>query len=428
MIENSSIQLFGTVFFAIAVLHTFLAKPILNFSHRFPRGSGRESFFHLMGEIEIVFGFWAAIFLLVAGFTVGFSEVISYNEKVLFTEPIFVFCIMVIASTKPVLSFAKGLIHKISLLLSKLFRIRQIYADIFVILTVGPLAGSFITEPAAMTVTAILLFQLLERPSSKMLYCILAVLFVNVSIGGTLTHFAAPPVLMVAGKWNWDMAYVFSHLGYKSFFAVILNALLLVFYFRKEIKNECLNIQVSRSEVRIPHWVTILHLIILGLLVAVAHYSQTAFGIFLFFLGVTTVTKKYQEPLRLKESLLVAFFLGGIILFGAFQSWWLEPVLTSLSEKALFFGAVALTAVTDNAALTYLGSQVEGLSETSKYFLVAGAVAGGGLTVIANAPNAAGFSILQSKFKGGLNPVYLLLAAVPPTLVAILFLELLPSL
>ena len=61
------------------------------------------------------------------------------------------------------------------------------------------------------------------------------------------------------------------------------------------------------------------------------------------------------------------------------------------AQSALFFGAAALTAITDNAALTYLGSLVEDISDQSKYSLVAGAVAGGGLTVIANAPNPAGF-------------------------------------
>jgi len=86
----------------------------------------------------------------------------------------------------------------------------------------------------------------------------------------------------------------------------------------------------------------------------------------------------------------------------------------------VYFAAAALTAVTDNAALTYLGSLVEGLSPAFKYALVAGAVTGGGLTVIANAPNPAGFSILRGNFPdGAISPLWLLIAAVPPTLVAL---------
>ena len=78
-----------------------------------------------------------------------------------------------------------------------------------------------------------------------------------------------------------------------------------------------------------------------------------------------------------------------------------------------------LTAVTDNAALTYLGSLVEGTNEVWRYMLVAGAVAGGGLTVIANAPNPAGFSILRGCFPdGAISPKNLILAALVPTLVA----------
>jgi Na+/H+ antiporter NhaD/arsenite permease-like protein len=78
-----------------------------------------------------------------------------------------------------------------------------------------------------------------------------------------------------------------------------------------------------------------------------------------------------------------------------------------------------LTAFTDNAALTYLGSLVDGLSDGFKYALVAGAVTGGGLTIIANAPNPAGLAILRSYFDDeAVNPLGLFLAALPPTLIA----------
>ena len=79
-----------------------------------------------------------------------------------------------------------------------------------------------------------------------------------------------------------------------------------------------------------------------------------------------------------------------------------------------------LTAVTDNAALTYLGSLVPGLDDEFKYALVAGAVTGGGLTVIANAPNPAGYAILRDHFDdASISPLGLLAAAAAPTLVAI---------
>ena len=98
-----------------------------------------------------------------------------------------------------------------------------------------------------------------------------------------------------------------------------------------------------------------------------------------------------------------------------------EPLLLGMDASTVYAGATALTAVTDNAALTYLGSLVEGLSDEFKYALVAGAVTGGGLTVIANAPNPAGFAILRGNFEDeSIHPLGLLIAATPPTITAII--------
>ena len=143
-------------------------------------------------------------------------------------------------------------------------------------------------------------------------------------------------------------------------------------------------------------------------------------GIFLVFLGLAEAYRRYHDKLLLREGLMVAFFLAGLIVIGGQQQWWLEQALANLDGSTLFFGAAALTAITDNAALTYLGSLVEGVSEEFKYALVAGAVAGGGLTVIANAPNPAGYSLLKDSFdEQSINPLGLLIAALPPTFVAI---------
>lgn len=428
----STMEILGTGIFAIAIIHTFAVQKILQWSHHFPKGSIANGFLHLMSEIEIVFGAWAAIFLLLLGMIQGSDAAIEYQEGLNFTEPLFVFCIMVIASTRPILALAGTSIHYVSIFLRKLFRTPEKLTDIFVILTLGPLSGSLVTEPAAMTVTALLLVSIFHSPPERLAYFLMAVLFVNISVGGALTPFAAPPILMVAGRWGWDFSFVFRHFGLKSILITLINAFALVVYFRKDIQQYCyglFEVEQKRENqgVEIPLGVTLLHLIFLVLLVLTAHHEKVFMGVFLFFLGLTTVTKRYQETLRLRESLLVAFFLGGIIVFGAFQKWWLEPLLGSMSDATLFKGATLLTAVTDNAALTYLGSQVPHLSEASRYALVAGAIAGGGLTVIANAPNPAGFSILNHKFPGGnVNPLKLFAAAIIPTIVALLCLWLLP--
>ena len=122
---------------------------------------------------------------------------------------------------------------------------------------------------------------------------------------------------------------------------------------------------------------------------------------FLFFLGYTQAYKAHQSRLIIKEALLVGFFLAGLVVLGGMQQWWLQPIVSGLEPRVLFFGALALTAVTDNAALTCLGSLIDGISAQAQYMLVAGAVAGGGLTVIANAPNPAGVALLRGGFNNG---------------------------
>jgi predicted cation transporter len=170
----------------------------------------------------------------------------------------------------------------------------------------------------------------------------------------------------------------------------------------------------------------LMHVLFLIGIVTFAHHPAVFLGLFMFFLGFTAAYERYQSPLILREGLLVAFFLAGLVVLGGMQRWWLEPALLSMNAQAVFFGATALTAITDNAALTYLGSLVPGLSEGFKYALVAGAVTGGGLTIIANAPNPAGATILKSGFdEGAIDAGKLFLAALAPTLVAMLAFNLL---
>ena len=93
-------------------------------------------------------------------------------------------------------------------------------------------------------------------------------------------------------------------------------------------------------------------------------------------------------------------------------------MLGSLGEIPLFWGAVVLTAFNDNALITYLATLVPNLNESFKIAVVEGAVTGGGLTVIANAPNPAGQALLGRFFDGPINPLRLLMAAMKPTLIA----------
>jgi hypothetical protein len=144
---------------------------------------------------------------------------------------------------------------------------------------------------------------------------------------------------------------------------------------------------------------------------------------FLFFLGFARATAPHQTPVDLRSPLLVGFFLAGLVTHGGLQAWWISPVLGSLTELPLFFGALVLTAFNDNALITFLSTLVPDMSDALHHAVVAGAVAGGGLTVIANAPNPAGQAILSEHFEDGISPLGLLLGALVPTAVmAVVFL------
>ncbi|MEW6057237.1 MAG: putative Na+/H+ antiporter [Bdellovibrionota bacterium] len=422
------VEYLSTVLFGLAIAHTFSAKWIRHFAHKYPEGSVGENFFHLISEIEVVFGLWAGILLVTITFTAGSSHAVEYLEGLNFTEPGFVFAIMTIAATRPVLALARMVMQTIA----RLIPFKRELALFAILLSIGPLLGSFITEPAAMAVTALLLKENFydRKISDNLKYATLATLFVNISIGGTLTQFAAPPVVMVARTWNWDLNFMFTHFGWKSVLAVFFNAGAVAFVFRKELsKLAAAKDAPLRSTQTAPHWLIALHLIFLLVTVVAAHHLVIVLGLLLFFLGLTRVTEEHQDPIQLRESLLVAFFLGGLVVLGNLQRWWLEPLLTQLDLLPLFLGSTALTAITDNAALTYLGSQVPGLSDSLKYSLVAGAVAGGGLTVIANAPNPVGYGILKNRFgTDGIGAGRLFVFAIIPTLIAMLCLWFLPDL
>ena len=413
-----ALEVIAAVLFAIAILHTFSTKFFEHLAHAHPK---HASTWHLLGEVEIVFGFWAMVFMVFMFVLSGKEAATEYLDTRNFTEPMFVFVIMVIAASRPILELSGAIVRFVV----KALPIPRIIGLYFVVLSVVPLLGSFITEPAAMTLAALMLRDqfLSKQVAEKFKYVTLGVLFVNVSIGGTLTPFAAPPVLMVAEKWNWDIWYMLSNFGWKAAVAVLLNAAIATYLFHKQI----LSLDASKADkLTMPIPLVVVHLAFLVLVVVFAHHPKIFVALFLFFMGVATAYREFQRPLILREGLLVAFFLAGLVVLGGMQQWWLQPTLLGMSDTAIFYGAMALTAFTDNAAITYLGSLVEGLSPEFKQALVAGAVTGGGLTIIANAPNPAGVSILRDRFnERAINPLGLFIAALPPTLIAMLAFQIL---
>ena len=409
-------ELVAAVIFAVAVLHTFSAGFFLNLAHRYPRHAG---LLHYLGEVEAVFGIWAFVLISALFLISGKNEAVRYLEERSYIEPMFVLAIMVVAASRPILQGVTRIVG----LMARILPMPSTLAFYFLCLSVVPLLGSFITEPAAMTLAAILLRDAFytRNLDDKLQYATVGVLFVNVSIGGTLTHFAAPPVLMVAAKWQWDTLYMLTHFGWKSAVAVFFNAAVVTWMFHKEIIAKG-QVEIKLDERgEIPFIVTAVHLFFLTGVVIFAHHPAVFMGLLLFFIGYTQAYNHHQDPLFIRGGMMVAFFLAGLVTLGGLQQWWLQAALADVNNTVLYYLATALTAITDNAALTYLGSLVEGVSDGFKYALVAGAVTGGGLTVIANAPNPAGFSILKGYFRGeSISPLYLFLAAFLPTVVAIL--------
>lgn len=457
-IAKDPFNLAATIIFGLAILHTFSAGFFSKLAHKYehlhkeelkkrgqldaehPNGvhevSFRGTLFHFLGEVEAVFGLWVIVLAGAAVYFHSWSDFSLYVGKDRnFTEPCFVVVIMAIAASRPVLRFAEGI-------LSVAARIGKgsPTAWWFSVLLIAPMLGSFITEPAAMTIGALLLAKRFYRyqPSPGLAYATLGLLFVNVSVGGTLTNFAAPPVLMVASTWNWSTPFMFEHFGFKAFSSVAISATLYLIVFRKAlaklsdrsdgVEDGTFN-QASwqERETPIPVWVTMAHLAFLTWTVLNVHFPVLFIGGFLFFIAFTVATQHHQNPVSLRGPILVGFFLGALVIHGGCQSWWIGPVIKSLSDQMLMLGATILTAFNDNAAITYLAAQVPGISMSAKYAVVAGAVTGGGLTVIANAPNPAGQSILARYFKDGVSPLGLALGALAPTIIAYACFQLLPS-
>jgi Putative Na+/H+ antiporter len=431
-------NLVGTLIFLCAIVHTFLAAKFTQIYHRYKeqfaalegqdggsdpsierRRDGlqfRAQFFHLMGEVEAVFGIWLVPLFLIIVLMKGWPTLVGYITSLNPAEPVFVVVIMAIASSRPILRLTETWLAKLAALGGS-----TPGAWWLSILTLGPLLGSFITEPAAMTICALLLRQKFYalKPGKTLSYATLGLLFVNISVGGTLTHFAAPPVVMVATKWSWDLHYMLTNFGWKAALGIIVANIVYYLRFRSELST----LKQAHSDEKekrrpVPLLITVVHILFVIWTVFTAHYAALVILGFLFFLAFVEATDRHQGVMRLRSPMLVGFFLASLVIHGGCQQWWIAPVLSGLTQWPLLFGAIILTAFNDNAAITYLASLVPGFAPSLKYAVVAGAVAGGGLTVIANAPNPAGQSILAPAFgKNGISPLGLLLGAIVPTII-----------
>jgi len=463
-LKQDGFNLAATIIFLCAIIHTFIVGVFkeLEYLHEArhkerieqtgrravdkPHHDARDDvsffsrLFHFLGEVEAIFGIWvvalggAVVWFfgfqdhgLDDGFQKGLAQLQFYlGRDVNYTEPLFVIIIMATAATRPIVRFSEHCVHSVARLFGG-----SPAAWWFTTLTLTPLLGSFITEPAAMTIAAMLLGKKFYdlKPPLRFAYATIGLLFVNISVGGTLTHFAAPPVLMVAERWNWGFLFMMANFGWKASLGIVFANCIYFFSFRhcfRKLESPTptgsLDVHIplrwEEREDPIPHWVTVVHLLFLGWTVLTNHYPPLFIGGFLFLIGFTEATGHHQNDVRMRTPLLVGFFLAGLVIHGRCQAWWISLTLSSIDNNwALMIGATILTAFNDNAAVTYLAAQAPGLAAAAKYAVVAGAVTGGGLTVIANAPNPAGQSLLGRYFEGGVSPLNLAISAIIPTLI-----------
>lgn len=444
-VESAPFNLVALVIFLLAIGHTFMTARFRHWAHEAEAAHAKATrrdedqaadrdddglpdevsfkgqILHFFGEVEAVFGLWAVVLVGAIVYYFDWPAAEEYvGHRVNFTESMFVVVIMALAGTRPILVLAENSMRRIASLGQG-----STAAWWLTILVIAPVLGSFITEPAAMTIAALLLARQFYalKPSPRFAYATIGLLFVNISVGGTLTHFAAPPVLMVAAPWKWNTAFMFLHFGWKAVVGIVVATVGYFLVFRAEFaaldatKRKADVAKPPSAGAPVPVWITAVQVGFMGFTVLVAHYPPLFIGGFLFFLGFSSATAHHQGKLDLKAPLLVGFFLAGLVVHGGLQAWWIEPVLKRLGEVPLFVGATVLTAFNDNAAITYLATLVPGFTDALKYAVVAGAVTGGGLTVIANAPNPAGQTILQRFFPNGVSPLGLALGALPPTIV-----------
>ena len=450
ILENAEFSYFhvaSLVIFFLAICHTFFANRFtqiarsIELAHHHKRRRNRtvpidseifdgggmkdKSFaaeiFYFLGEVEVVFGIWVIpLFIAMVSFY-NWRIAIAYIDNRTYIEPIFVVIVMCLTATRPLVKIAETSMRKVARAMGG-----SVSAWWFSILTIGPLLGSFITEAGAMTLAAILLGRQVYqyKPNTKLAYITLGLLFVNVSVGGVLTNFAAPPVLIVARCWDWSSIYMFMYFGWKALTGILLANGLLWFVFRKEfkrmqnVKKDMKDHGKAQADVEpVPVWITLTHIVLLVWIVINSHYPAVFIGSFLLFLGFHHATAPHQFVLSLKRPILVGFFLAGLVIHGGLQGWWIEPLLGRFQEAGLMIAGTILTAFNDNAAVTYLASLLPELGTPLKHAIMSGVLVGGGLTVIANAPNPAGQMLLRKYFSGGISPLYLFLAAFTPTLI-----------
>lgn len=423
MLKASPFHFVALAIFVCAIIHTLQVHKIQKFAHKIEIKTGKRTplthFLFFLSQVEVIFAFWVIPLFMAISYFYSWSTALEYINTRDYTEPVFVVVILSLTATRPIVHIGETLIKWGAKGLGG-----SLSAWWFVLLTLGPLLGSLITEVGAMALCALLLSRqfYIHQPPLKLAYATLALLFVNISVGGILTDFASPAVLVLAHCWHWTSLDMFTNFGWKAALGIVLSNFLYWLYFKKDIarmeaKRAAKPLKSLSFEQSIPLWITCVHILFIVWIVTISHYPAVFIASFLFFLGFHQITKDHQYPVRLAHPMLVGLFLAGLVIHGGLQGWWVVNLLYGLPPLSVMGVAMSLTAFNDNTAIAYLAALVPNWGEVFEYAIFTGVIAGGGLTVIANAPNPAGYAILKHHFKEGITPLKLFLAALIPTLI-----------
>ncbi|MBS0624552.1 MAG: hypothetical protein JSS32_00705 [Verrucomicrobia bacterium] len=434
-LQFSPFHLISLLIFIFAILHTLSVHLIHNYARKLEMKQApkrlaklrQRSFWiqilYFLSEVEIVFGIWVIpLFISMVAFF-GSSIALEYINTRDYTEAVFIVVILALTATRPIVRISEKFISYIARGMGG-----SLSAWWFTLLTVGPILGSFITEVGSMALSALLLGRQFyqHRPSQKLAYATIALLFVNVSVGGVLTNFASPAVLILAHCWHWTTIDMFLDFGWKAVIGIFISNFLYWLYFRKELaamnerhkgSGQLFIDPAVESASPIPTWITCVHILFIVWIVATSHYPAIFIASFILFLGFYHSTRMHQYTLHLIRPMMIGLFLAGLVVHGGLQGWWVSKLLEDRSPLGVMGAAMSLTAFNDNAAISYLATLIPDWGEAYHYAIFTGVIAGGGLTVIANAPNPAGYVILRKYFEKGINPIKLFFAALIPTLI-----------
>ncbi len=400
-----NIELMATLIFGLAILHTLFTPTFFKLSQNLADGKKHQpryfklfhflsELFHLLGEVEVVFGLWLIPLILLLTWGQGWQPTAAYLNSRDYSYALYITVIVVVIGSRPIISFAQRLLEWIARLGGD-----SPGAWWLTILIVGPLLGALIKEPAAMALSAILLTRkFYPYPMSvPFRYATLGLLFANISVGGMLTPFASRALFIVADQQGWGWGYMMTHFGWKAALGILLSTALYYFLFRKGFSAfpaKLPALEKQELERPTPLWITVINLCFMAGIILTSGTPAIFMGIFVLFLGFWTATSFYQSALHLKPAILVGFFFASLLIHGELQEWWIVPFIRGLSNGAAMLASYGLSAIMDNAMVTYLTVDLV----DKQYFVITGALSAGALTIVANVPNPIGHSILRDSF------------------------------